>query len=155
MPFGLQGSSSVLMRVMNAVMTKGLCSTSAEGAAAGAGDTAARAGGHPWRYWALASLGSGVHGRHVLLHPSLEQHLKDVREVLLILWQEGLYVKASKCEFCHCQLGFLGHRVSAAGVAVNQRKVSAVRDWLVPTSNAELRRLVGLCNYYRRFLDEY
>jgi hypothetical protein len=89
-------------------------------------------------------------------NPSLEQHLKDACEVLSILRQEGLYVKASKCEFGRrCELGFLGHRVSAAGVAVDQRKVSAlaVLDWLVPTSNTELCRFVGLCNYYRRFVD--
>ncbi len=83
--------------------------------------------------------------------PSLEQHPKDIREVLSILRQEGLHVKASKCSFGRrAELGFLGHRVSAAGVAVDPRKleVSAGRDWPVPTSNAELRRFVGLCNHY-------
>ena len=87
--------------------------------------------------------------------PSLEQHLKDVREVLAILRQERLYVKASKCEFGRRELGFLGHRVSAAGVAVDPRKVAAVRDWPVPDSSVALRRFVGLCNYYRRFVAEY
>ena len=82
---------------------------------------------------------------------SLEQHLRDVREVLSILRQEKLYVKASKCAFGRQELGFLGHRVSAAGVSVDPRKVSAVRDWPTPASNVELRRFVGLCNYYRRF----
>ena len=46
--------------------------------------------------------------------PTLAQHLRDVREVLAILRQEKLYVKASKCEFGRTELGFLGHRVSAA-----------------------------------------
>jgi len=45
--------------------------------------------------------------------------------------------------------------VSAAGVAVDPRKVAAVRDWPVPFTNADLRRFVGLCNYYRRFVDGY
>ena len=40
-------------------------------------------------------------------------------------------------------------------MAVNQRKVAAVRHWPVPQSNVELRRFVGLCNYYRRFVDGY
>jgi transposase InsO family protein len=155
MPFGLQGSSSVLMRVMNAVMTKGLRRTSAEGAAAGAGDPAARADGVPGATGPLHRSVVVYMDDMLCYSPSLEQHLKDVREVLSILRQEGLYVKASKCEFGRRELGFLGHRVSAAGVAVDQRKVSAVRDWPVPTSNAELRRFVGLCNYYRRFVDEY
>ena len=151
MPFGLQGSSSVLMRVMNAAMTNGLHS-SADGSAPLPGDR-----------------GTGVPGARGPLHrsvvvymddllcysPSLEQHLRDVREVLAILRQEKLFVKASKCEFGRSELGFLGHRVSAAGVAVDPRKVSAVRDWPVPASNVELRRFVGLCNYYRRFVDGY
>jgi hypothetical protein len=86
---------------------------------------------------------------------TLEQHLQDVREVLAILRQEKLYVKASKCEFGRQELGFLGHRVSAAGVAVDPRKVAAVQEWPVPTSSVDLRRFIGLCNYYRRFVDAY
>jgi hypothetical protein len=90
MPFGLQGSSSVLMRVMNAAMTKGLRSTAAGGAAAEAGDAAARACG--------VSGASGPLHRSVVVYtdgmlcysPSLEQHPKDVGEVLPILRQEGL-----------------------------------------------------------------
>ena len=60
--------------------------------------------------------------------PSLEQYLRDVREVLDILRQEKLYVKASKCAFRREELGFLGHRVSGAGVAVDSCKVAAVRQ---------------------------
>ena len=77
--------------------------------------------------------------------PTLEQHLKDVREVLGILRQEKLYVKATKCAFGRSELGFLGHRVSAAGVAVDPQKVAAVRNWPTPTTNVDLRRFVGLC----------
>ena len=151
MPFGLQGSSSVLMRVINAAMTLGLHGPASDPAPA---PPAARPGV------------PGAHGplnRSVVLHmddllcysPSLEQRLRDVREVLSILRQEKLYVKAYKCAFGCAELGFLGHRVWAAGLAVDPRKVAAVRDWPAPPSNVELRRFVGLCNYYRRFVDGY
>ena len=56
--------------------------------------------------------------------------------------QEKLYVKASKCAIGRAELAFLGHQVSAAGVAVDPRKVAAVRDWPAPPSNVELRRFV-------------
>ncbi len=49
----------------------------------------------------------------------------------------------------------MGHRVSAAGVAVNPREVAAVQEWPVPTSSVDLRRFIGLCDYYRRFVDAY
>ncbi len=51
---------------------------------------------------------------------------------------ESLYVKASKCEFGRRELGFLGHRFSVARVAVNPRKVAAVRIWPIPTSKVDL-----------------
>ena len=113
----------------------------------------------------VGAMGHGVPGASGPLHrsvvvymddllcysPTLEQHLRDVREVLAILRQEKLYVKASKCEFGRGELGFLGHRVSAAGVAVDPRKVAAVRDWPTPSSNVDLRHFIGFCKYYRCF----
>ena len=155
MPFGLQGSSSVLMRVMNSAMTRGLRPSDSDPAPPGAGGLPPDQAGIP-----------GAHGplhRSVVVYmddllcysSTLEQHLQDVREVLAILRQKKLYVKASKCEFGRQELGFLGHRVSAAGVAVDPRKVAAVQEWPVPTSSVDLRRFIGLCNYYRRFVDAY
>jgi hypothetical protein len=67
--------------------------------------------------------------------PSLEQHLKDVREVLAILRQERLYVKASKCEFGRSELGFLGHRVADAGHHLAQHLTDTPRN--PPVNKAE------------------
>ena len=40
-------------------------------------------------------------------------------------------------------------------MAADLRKVTAVRNWPVSPSNVELRRFVGLCNYYHHFVDGY
>ena len=167
MPFGLQGSSSVLMRVMNAAMTRGLrTNAGGEDAESRPGDTSVP-GAVAWSDLPQGHRGvpgaSGPLHRSVVVYmddllcysSSLEQHLRDVREVLAILRQEKLYVKASKCAFGREELGFLGHRVSGAGVSVDPRKVAAVREWPAPPSNVELRQFVGLCNYYRRFVKGY
>ena len=61
-------------------------------------------------------------------NPTLEHHIKDVQELLSILRQEKLYVKASKCEFGRSELGSLGHRISVADVSVDPRKVSAIQS---------------------------
>ena len=45
----------------------------------------------------------------------MEQHLRDVHEVLSILLQEKLYVKACKCAFGREDRDFPGHRASVAG----------------------------------------
>ncbi len=118
MPFGLQGSLSVLLLVMKAA--RGITTPNPRTAAA-------PSGGIPGSHGPLHHLVVVYMDDLLCYSPSLGQHLQDVREVLAILGQEKFHVKASKCE-----LGFLGHRVSAAGVAVDPRKVSAVQDWPVP-----------------------
>lgn len=50
---------------------------------------------------------------------------------------------------------FLGHVVSAGGVAVNPSKVNKVLNWPEPTCLTNVRAFVGLCAYYRRFLPNF
>jgi len=165
-PFGLQGSSSLLMRVMNQALTVGLDF---------AGDSAGLERGSPAQRRPTdlppqrAPIHGGVPGASgplgrcalvymddCLVHsPSLDQHILDVEEVLEIFRRRKLYAKSSKCEFGRQELGFLGHRLSAAGVSVDPRKVQSIREWATPTSCSEVRRFTGLANYYRRFVEGY
>ena len=45
----------------------------------------------------------------MIYSPTLEQHVKDVDEVLAILGERRLFAKAPKCEFDQQELWFLGH----------------------------------------------
>ena len=142
-PFGLQGASSLLMRVMNQALTVGLGTPSAVG------------GGVPGASGPLGRCAL-VYMDDCLVHsPTLEQHLLDVAEVLEIFRKHQLYAKSSKCEFGRQELGFLGHRLSRAGVSVDPRKVQSIVEWATPTSCTEVRRFTGLANYYRRFVEGY
>jgi hypothetical protein len=81
-----------------------------------------------------------------------EEHLVHVRMVLETLRHHKLYAKASKCHFSRSSVGFLGHVFSERGVAVDPRKVAAVAEWAAPTSCTDVRRFIGLANYYRKFV---
>jgi transposase InsO family protein len=81
-----------------------------------------------------------------------EEHLVHVRMVLETLRHHKLYAKASKCQFGRSSVGFLGHVISERGVAVDPRKVAAVAEWATPQSCTDVRRFVGLANYYRKFV---
>jgi hypothetical protein len=81
-----------------------------------------------------------------------DEHLVHLRMVLETLCHHKLYAKASKCQFGRSSVGFLGHVISARGVAVDPRKVAAVSEWATPQSCTDVRRFVGLANYYRRFV---
>ncbi|XP_028763323.1 uncharacterized protein LOC114721630 [Neltuma alba] len=64
---------------------------------------------------------------------SEEEHRKHLRIVLQILRENKLYAKLSKCEFWLKEVKFLGHVVSAKGVAVDPSKVEAVLKWELPS----------------------
>jgi len=66
----------------------------------------------------------------ILIHSaSLAEHLHHVRAVLTMLHQHRLFVKRSKCAFGVDSIAYLGHMISAQGVAMDPDKVQAVADW--------------------------
>jgi hypothetical protein len=63
---------------------------------------------------------------------SEEEHAKHLRIVLTRLRDHQLYVKFSKCEFWLKEVQFLGHVLSAEGVAVDPGKVKDILNWKPP-----------------------
>ncbi|KAL4032901.1 hypothetical protein IC575_005984 [Cucumis melo] len=84
-----------------------------------------------------------------------EEHEEHLRMVLEILRANKLYAKFSKCEFWLKQVSFLGHVVSNAGVSVDPAKIEAVTSWLRPSTISEVRSILGLTGYYRRFVENF
>jgi hypothetical protein len=64
---------------------------------------------------------------------SREEHATHLRIVLTQLWEHKLYAKFRKCEFWLDQVPFLGHILSAEGLAVDPGKVKDILEWKPPT----------------------
>lgn len=86
---------------------------------------------------------------------SLEEHKNHLRQVLSTLTHHQLKVKLSKCSFAQQSLAYLGHIISAQGVATDEEKIIAVKDWPTPLSVKDLRSFLGLTGYYRKFVRNY
>src|ERR1041385_7936122 len=57
-----------------------------------------------------------------------EEHAEHLRLVLMKLREHRLYAKFPKCEFWLPEVTYLGHVISAKGIAVNPERVQAVLD---------------------------
>ena len=86
---------------------------------------------------------------------SWADHLRHLRIVFELLRQHRLFVKRSKCCFGVDVVAYLGHTISAAGVAMDPSKVQAIHEWPRPRSARAVRGFLGLAGYYRKFVHNY
>lgn len=91
----------------------------------------------------------------VVFSSSFEQHLSRLGLVLTRFRECGLKVKWSKCSLFQRQVSYLGHVISAEGVATDPEKTRVVAQWPRPSTVAELRSFLGFAGYYRRFVKHF
>ena len=82
-------------------------------------------------------------------------HLKRLEAVFWKLEKAGLKLKPSKCELFQRQLAYLGHVISAKGVATDEGKIEAIKNWPTPTTVMEVRSFLGFTGYYHRFIPKF
>jgi hypothetical protein len=63
-----------------------------------------------------------------------EEYARHLRIVLTRLREHQLYAKFSKCAFWLEEIQFLGHALSAKGIAVDTSKVKDILEWKPPTT---------------------
>jgi hypothetical protein len=82
-------------------------------------------------------------------------HLQHVCAVLQRLHEHNLTVKRSKCAFDTMSVAYLGHVISAKGVAMDADKVATVQAWLTPRTVRVMHDFLGLTGYYHKFFQSY
>ena len=125
MPFGLVNATSTFQRLMDSVL-EGMH----EFCAAYVDDILIYSGG--WK-----------------------EHLQNVDLVMKKLDEAGLMAKQKKCKWARSRLVYLGHDIGEGRVAVLEDRVTAIANFVKPTTKKGVQAFLGTSGYYRKFVPGY
>lgn len=83
---------------------------------------------------------------------SEEEHSQHLQILFERLSRYNINIHPAKCVFGVPEVEFLGFLVSSAGILPLPSRVKTIADYPQPQTMAELRRFLGLINFYRRSL---
>ena len=92
----------------------------------------------------------------IILHgKTFNEVLSVLDEALSRLQEAGLTLNLAKCQFFKPHVTFLGHVISRDGMSTDPEKVAKVQDWPQPRTRKELLSFLGLCSYFKKYVQDF
>ena len=91
----------------------------------------------------------------IVIGKTFEDMINNLDCVFKRFEDSGLKLKPGKCQLFRREVEFLGHIVNESGVGTDPKKIECIKKWPTPTSVTEIHSFLGLCSYYRRFIEGY
>ena len=126
MPFGLTNAPACFQRALDLVLTK-----------------------YKWKT-CLVYLDDVI-----IYSNNLDDHVRHVDETLTTLADAGITLKINKCHFFQKEVEYLGHMVKPGTLEIDNTNVESLKHASPPSNKTQLRSFLGLCNVYRRFIEDF
>eukprot|EP00963_Diacronema_lutheri_P012540 scaffold1810_cov321-Pavlova_lutheri.AAC.1 len=92
----------------------------------------------------------------ILVHSaSVEAHFQHLEEFLSVCAENDIKLKASKCHFFYTKLEWIGFNISERQITPTDTLLNKIARFPKPTTQKQNLAFLGLCNFYRRFIDRY
>ena len=76
------------------------------------------------------------------------EHFNNLRNVLKIIYDNGLHLNLQKCAFMQDEVVYLGFKINKNGIFPVKEKIVAIKNAEEPKNVSELKSFLGLLNYY-------
>ena len=91
----------------------------------------------------------------IISKSSFDDCLTQIETVLCRLQDAGLRVNAAKSFFTEAEIEYLGYVLTREGIKPQPEKVSAILTINPPSTVKELRKFLGMVQYYRDLWDKH
>jgi len=91
----------------------------------------------------------------LIYSPILDPHKRDVERVLQLLRKDKLYIKFTKFEIFQQEVTFLGHKVSADGLSMEEDKAKAIVQRPRPSNVDQVHSFIGTVEFYRKCIQNF
>ncbi|UYV72818.1 hypothetical protein LAZ67_10000882 [Cordylochernes scorpioides] len=91
----------------------------------------------------------------VVYSKSFNEHLHRLEIILQCLDKAELRLNPKKCLFGTKRIRVFGHLVDSKGIYPDPEKIEAIAKFPTPKSITDVRSFIGLCSYYRRFIENF
>ncbi|UYV84377.1 hypothetical protein LAZ67_X001970 [Cordylochernes scorpioides] len=91
----------------------------------------------------------------VVYSKSFSEHLHRLEIILQCLDKAELRLNPKKCLFGAKRIRVFGHLVDSKGIYPDPEKIEAIAKFPTPKSITDVRSFIGLCSYYRRFIENF
>lgn len=88
----------------------------------------------------------------IILSTTFEEHMELLSEVARRLKANNLTISREKSSFCHKSTTFLGYILTDRGLEIDPSRIQPILRYKKPENVKQLRRLIGLITWYRRFI---
>lgn len=84
-----------------------------------------------------------------------DEHFKVLKKVLEVVSENNLQLRLDKCMFLYEKIKYLGYEISANGIGPNCDGLKAVENFPIPANQKKLHSFLGLCSYFRKFIQDF
>ncbi|XP_076301534.1 uncharacterized protein LOC143219409 [Lasioglossum baleicum] len=86
---------------------------------------------------------------------TIEHHMEVLGKVFKLLTANLLNLRLDKCRFLQTKLDYLGYTVTNEGIRPTEQGLEAVKKFPLPRNVREVQGFLGLCSYFRKFIEGF